>query len=140
MLKAVNLLKLLSILIFLGALVLVYAYSPGMVRLRPDAPELQLHRESFFYFAIAIFVVINVALLAFQKLYEKSIAKEEVQAWVRGFTFVINLYLSFIVGFIGVINNLNHLKMESWNYLNYLGPALIFIWITGFIYLIFKKG
>lgn len=140
MLKAINLLKLLSILIFLGTLTVVYAYSPVVVRLRPDSPELQLHKESFFYFSIAFFVIINVALLAFQKMYESNIPKLEVKAWVRGLTFVINLYLTFIVGFIGVINNTNHLNPEGWEYLNYLGPALIFSWICGLIYLILRKG
>lgn len=139
MLKAVNLLKVLSVLLFLGVLLVVYAYSPIMVKLRPDTPDLQLHKENFFYFGIAFFAIINIALLAFQRMYEKSIQKTEVKAWVRGFTFVINLYLAFIIGFIGVINNTNHLKPEGWAYLNYLGPILIFVWIVGLIYLIIKK-
>lgn len=140
MLRAVNLLKVLSILIFLGALILVYAYAPVMVQLRPESNELQLHRESFFYFSIGFFVIINVALLAFEKLYEPFIPKLEVKAWVRGFTFVLNFYLALLVGFIGVLNNTQHLSLYGFSYLNYFGPILIFSWIIGLFFLIYRKA
>ncbi len=140
MLKAVNILKVLSVVLFLGTLLIVYAYAPVMVKLRPETTELQLHKESFFYFFIAVFVIINIALLAFEKLYEKSIQKTEVKAWVRGFTFILNFYFALITGFIGVINNTQHLKLSGFAYLNYIGPFLIFSWIIGLIYLVVNRS
>lgn len=140
MLRALNLLKLFSIFLFLIILLLVYAYLPIIVNLRPGSTDIQLHKETFFYATIAFFVVVNVVLLAFQKLYENKIRKEDVKAWVRGLTFVINLYITFMIGFIGVINNTAHIKAEGFAYLNYLGPFLVFSWIVGLIYLVQKRS
>lgn len=140
MLKVVNFLKFLSILLFLGILLLVYAYLPVMVNLTLDNSDLQLRKEDFFYFGIGVFVVVNLFFLGFQKLYESHISKLEVKAWVRGLSFVVNIYLTLIVGFIGVINNTAHLDPSGFAYLNYLGPFLIFIWVVGLIYLAKKKS
>ncbi|WP_258097536.1 hypothetical protein [Marinoscillum pacificum] len=140
MLKVVNFLKFLSILLFLGILLLVYAYLPVMVNLTLDNSDLQLRKEDFFYFGIGVFVVVNLFFLGFQKLYESHISKLEVKAWVRGLSFVVNIYLTLIVGFIGVINNTAHLDPSGFAYLNYLGPFLIFIWVVGLIYLAKMKS
>ncbi|MEQ9302359.1 MAG: hypothetical protein RJQ14_00475 [Marinoscillum sp.] len=139
MLRVVNFLKVLSIILFLAILLLVYAYSPVMVRLFENSSELQLNRETFFYYSITVFVVINIVLLAFQKLYEHNIKREDVRGWVRGLGFVINIYLTLIIGFIGVINNQTHLDTEGFAYLNYLGPFLIFSWFCGLFYLLYTK-
>ena len=139
MLKAVNLLKVFSIVLFLVILSLVYAYLPIMVKLRPLESGFLLHKETFFYYAVAIFVIVNVTMLGFQKLFEQRISGVTTRAWVRGFTFVINLYFTFLLGFIGVINNTAHLNPSGFAYLNYLGPVLVFSWLIGLIYLVSKK-
>ncbi len=139
MLKVVNFLKVLSILLFLGILLLVYAYLPVMVRLSIESTELQLQKEDFFYFGIGVFVVVNLFFLGFQKLYETHLKRLEVRAWVRGLSFVMNIYLTLLVGFIGVINNTTHLDPAGFSYLNYLGPFLIFVWVIGLIFLLKKK-
>lgn len=136
MLQAVNLLKLFSIALFLCILSLVYAYLPVMVRIWPEGTELMIHKEPFFYYAIGCFLIVNLALLAFQKLIEKRLSDQNLMAWLRGFTFVINLYFTFIAGFIGVINNTGQLNPSGFAYLNYLGPVLVFCWVAGFIYLV----
>ncbi|MFH6982332.1 hypothetical protein [Marinoscillum luteum] len=140
MLRVVSFLKLLSIILFLIILVLVYAYLPIMVALEPDAGSLQLHKETFFYYVVAGFVIVNLVMLAFQKLFEGKIENEDVKAWVRGGAFVINICLTLLVGFIGVLNNSAHLNASGFAYLNYLGPALIFSWILGLFYMIYKKA
>lgn len=140
MLKVVNFLKFLSITLFLGILILVYAYLPIMVNLQPGSSEIQLHKETFFYYTIAVFVIVNIVMLAFQKLTENKISKLEVKAWARGAGFVVNIYLTLLIGFIGVINNAQHLDPAGFAYLNYMGPVLIISWIIGLIYLIFKKA
>ncbi|MBR08254.1 MAG: hypothetical protein CMP48_11350 [Rickettsiales bacterium] len=110
-----------------------------MTRLTLDSTDLQLRKEDFFYFGIGVFVVVNLFFLGFQKMYESHISKLEVKAWVRGLSFVVNIYLTLIVGFIGVINNTTHLDPGGFAYLNYMGPFLIFSWVIGLIYLAKKK-
>lgn len=140
MLRVVNFLKLLSIILFLIILLLVYAYLPVMVKLEPESTGgLEIHRENFFYYTVGFFVVINVLLLAIQKLSENKIPTEGAKAWSRGAAFVINIYLTLLVGFIGVINNSAHLDASGFTYLNYFGPFLIFSWVVGLIYMLVKK-
>lgn len=139
MLRIVNFLKVLSIILFLIMLLLVYAYLPVMAKLDPEQGALQLHKETFFYFVVGVFVAVNLVFIGFQKMFEKQIKDEVLKAWVRGLAFVINLYFTFIVVFIGVINNAQHLSAAGFAYLNYLGPFLIFSWVIGLFYLIFFK-
>lgn len=126
--------------LFLAILLLVYAYLPVMADLTLDNGDFQVRKEDFFYFGIGVFVVVNLFFLGFQKLFEQFITRVEVKAWVRGLSFVINIYLTLIVGFIGVINNTNHLNPSGFAYLNYLGPFLIFSWIVGLIYVVKQKS
>lgn len=140
MLRVVSFLKFLSILLFLIILLLVYAYLPVMVDIQPDENAIQLQREDFFYFAVGIFVVFNIAILGFQKLVEPLIENMDLKAWLRGIGFVVNVYLTLIIGFIGVMNNSAHLDAAGFNYLNYLGPFLIFSWFIGLIYLFINRG
>lgn len=140
MVKVVNFLKFLSITLFLGILLLVYAYLPIQVNLETSTDGLQLHKETFFYYTITGFVVINIVLLAFQKLNEKRLVGEPLKAWMSGLGFVVNIYLTLIIGFIGVINNATHLDPAGFAYLNYLGPFLLVVWVVGLFYLLFSKS
>ncbi|RED93871.1 hypothetical protein [Marinoscillum furvescens] len=139
MVKVVNFLKFLSIVLFLGILLMVYAYLPVQVSLETAPGGYQLHKETFFYYTITGFIVINIVLLAFQKLNEKRLSGDPLKAWMRGLGFVVNIYLTLIIGFIGVINNTTHLDPASFAYLNYLGPFLLVAWFVGLFYLVFSK-
>ncbi len=138
MLKVVNLIKVFSAFIFLGILTLVYAYMPIMVKLDEDG-AVQVHKENFFYGSIGTFLVVNVLLLVIQNILNKQLINEFLKAWVGGFTFVLNLYFTFIVGFLGVLNNPTHIPASNYYYLNWLGPILIFAWVAGLIFLVLKK-
>jgi len=139
MLRVLNLVKTVSAFIFLGILLLVYAYLPIMVEVTPDQSLAKVHKEDFFYYAIAIFLVINLFLFIIQKMTEPLMDREEVKAWLRGFVFVINFYLTCLVGFVGVINNTTSVSMSSYAYLNFVGPLMIVAWLVGLIIVIKNK-
>ena len=139
MLRVVDFLKVLSIILFLGILLLVYAYLPIMVKLELEKGALELNKETFFYYAIGGFVVINILMLYIQKWLEPKIVGYYAKAWARGAAFVVNIYVTLIIGFIGVINNTNHLDPAGFSYLNYFGPVIIFSWVIGLIYFVIKK-
>ncbi|XOV94745.1 MAG: hypothetical protein ACFHWX_08575 [Bacteroidota bacterium] len=138
MLKVVNLVKVFSAFIFLGTLSLVYAYMPIMVDMDEEGVT-QIHKENFFYGAIITFVLVNAIILFIQNILNKRVQSELLKSWVGGFTFVFNLYLSFIVGFLGVLNNAAHIPPSNYYYLNYLGPILIFAWLIVLIFLVLKN-
>lgn len=142
MIRTVKFLRILSILFFLGVLTLVYAYLPVMVQLTEEYNQLTLHKENFFYFAVAFSLIVNIFLLLLANILLPVVqnkAGEDAAAWWISLAFVINVYLGLLVGYIGVINNPAHVSSSGFAYLNYLGPVLLLIWIIGFFYLIVKK-
>ncbi|MEQ8551487.1 MAG: hypothetical protein RLQ12_16025 [Cyclobacteriaceae bacterium] len=138
MLKVVNLVKVFSVLIFLGTLSLVYAYMPIMVKLDEEGMT-EIHKENFFYGSVGVFIVVNVLILIIQNMINKKAIDEFLKAWVGGFTFVFNLYLAFIIGFLGVLNNPTHIPASSYYYLNWLGPIMVLVWLIGLIFLVLKR-
>lgn len=138
MLRVINLVKVLSAFIFLGTLSLVYAYMPIMVKLDEEGSA-QVHKENFFYFSTAVFISVNLVVLVIQKILNQRPFTEMLKVWMGGFTFVINLYLAFIIGFMGVINNAAHIPASNYFYLNWLGPILLLAWLSGLIFLVVKK-
>lgn len=138
MLKVLNFLKVLSVILFLGVLLLVYAYLPVMIDIQPDSQDIQVRKETFFYYSIAAFVMINLVLFVFQRLTEPKLMGEGIKAWMRGLSFIINIYLAMLVGFVGVINNATHINPSGYAYLNYLGPILLVVWGIGLAYIVFS--
>jgi hypothetical protein len=137
MIKAIKVLNSISILLFSVILLLVYAYLPIMVELNIEGVK-DLHKQTLFYYMFGSFVVINVVLRIVLNSVTKKMG-EDVGAWIRTIMFIINFYLTTMVGFIGVMNNTNHINPSSFAYLNYLGPVFLIIWVGGLIFFIFKK-
>lgn len=139
MVKAINVLKIISAIVFLITLLFVYSLLPVMVNINPEEIGWSLHKEYFFYGLLTFFIVINVFLIFIERMISPLLPTEDLKAWVKGFSFVINLYLSFLLGYVGVLNNQNHFQQGSYAYLNYLGPILVFAWVVGLI-LFFMKS
>ncbi|MEO9474534.1 MAG: hypothetical protein ABJG41_03345 [Cyclobacteriaceae bacterium] len=139
MVKAVNILKIISALCFLSTLLYVYSSLPVMVNLNPDIFDFSVHREYLFYGLLTGFVVISIFFFALEKMLLPVIKFEELAAWVKGLSPVVNLYLCFLIGYLAVINNPGHFQSGSYGYLTYLGPILIAVWLGGLIFLISKS-
>ncbi|MFY0600643.1 MAG: hypothetical protein JXR03_13305 [Cyclobacteriaceae bacterium] len=140
MVKAVNSLKILSLLVLLVTLLFVYAFLPVMVNLNPDVSGWSLHKEYFFYVVVGASLILNIFLIFAERTLSSIISSEEINAWIKGFSFVLNLYFSFLIGYVAVINNQNHFQSGSYAYLNYLGPILVLVWIIGLIFLSLKRN
>ncbi|WP_425391577.1 hypothetical protein [Ekhidna sp.] len=135
--KAIKVLNRFSVLLFSAIFLLVYAYLPISVDIGIDEVK-QLHKQNFFYYFFGGFMVINILLRVATKFGTSNLS-EELSAWIRSIVFIVNFYLTTMVGFIGVLNNTNHINPESYAYLSYLGPTLIGIWIVGLIFLFIKN-
>ena len=105
----------------------------------PDDSRLLVNREHFFYGSIIFFILLNIFLIALERMIGPLIKKEEVRAWIKGLAVVLNFYLACMVGSLGVFNNANDFLPGSYAYLNYVGPILIIIWIVGLIFNSLKK-
>lgn len=138
MVKAVRILTLFSFLFFLVILLLVYAFLPIMVKLDFEG-MLEVNKESFFYYTLSGFVVINLLAALVRKLSAPYFHSEESNAWSNSFAFVFNVSMTLMIGFVGVLNNPAHIKPTSYAYLNYLSPILFLVWISGLIFIVLRN-
>jgi len=136
--KAVRVLNRLSTVLFIAILLLVYAYLPIQVDLNLEEIG-SVHKQRFFYYSLVAFVVINLLLRVILNMGFKNV-NDLVGAWLMGLIFVLNFYLTLIIGFIGVLNNATHISPSNYAYLNFLGPIFIVIWLGGLIFLALRKS
>jgi len=142
MLRAVNFVRLLSIVIFLGTLSLVYTYLDPVVNFSLEIDRFTLHRTDFFYLSALIFLVINIFLWLLIKIVAPKIAQRFgilSAGWFAVLPVVVNFYICFLIGFLGALNNTSSLQLASYAYLNYLGPILLTIWMGLAIYFMSTK-
>mgnify|MGYP006266917635 CR=1 FL=1 len=142
MVRTVKFLRFLSFLLFLGILTLVYAYLPVIVQLTEDFNQLTVHKEDFFYYVVALFLIINVFIVIMNRIVSPLIENrsgEMAVAWFTALAFVLNIYLTMLMGYVGVLNNQTHIPLDAYAYLNYIGPFLLMVWLAGFFYLTVNK-
>lgn len=137
MIKAIKVFNSISVALFSVILLLVYAYLPIMVDLNIEGVK-DVHKQTFFFYAFASFVVINIIIRIGANLGSRNLS-EDLAAWIRAILFIVNFYLASMVGFIGVVNNTGHINPSSYAYLNYLGPIFLIIWVCGLIFFAIKK-
>ena len=138
MIKAAKVLNIVSVFLFTAILLLVYAYLPISVDLNVDGIS-NLHKHRFFYYALLTFTGINLVLRVILHYGFRSL-NENLRAWTQSLIFIMNVYLTFLIGFLGVLNNSTHISPHNYSYLNFLGPVLLIIWVGGLIFLVFKKS
>lgn len=136
-----------SMMFFLGALLLIYAYLPERVSLYSDSlgtPVYFLDRGSFFYYAFGFFVAVNVLFFLFAKtldrvpvttgsgFFSSSIFKENTLVWLEVFVSLINVFFVTSLAFIGVYNNSQTFQWSNFSYLVYFGTFLVIAGILSF--------
>ena len=135
MIKVVGIVRFLSLVFFLLAIGLVYAYLSTQVELGMGEDAWVVTRDTFFYTALATFVLVNIVLRVLSQHVKKSMGRQwqdKTLAWFLMIVPFVNIYISLLIGFVGVINNPTHVSASSYVYLNFLGPVLILVWVIGF--------
>ncbi len=135
MVKAVGIVRFLSYALFLVAMGLVYAYLSPQVELGFGAKAWVISKDTFFYTTLSSFVGINIILRIVTQNVKNGVAttwQAETIAWFLAIVPILNIYVSLLVGFVGVINNPNHVSASSYSYLIFFGPILLVVWVIGF--------
>lgn len=127
-----------SILLFFGALLLIYAYLPDRVAIHANTAGLAdefMARESFFYLSLIAFVGTNVLLYVLHRLLlltrvtsrdERALRlRLDIAAWLLGFAGTINLFFILVMGFFGIFNNAEGFTTYHFGLLVYSGPLLL---------------
>ncbi len=136
MVKAVKVLNLVSVFLFVAVLILVYAYLPISVDVNIDGVS-NIHKQRLFYYFFITFLTINILLRIILNLGFRR-TNENILAWLMSLIFVLNVYVSFLIGFVGVWNNSTHISPSNYAYLNFMGPVFLIIWVIGLIFLVVK--
>lgn len=138
MLRIVRVLKTLTSLFFIAALLLTYSFTVQKVNVYIDLEKLNLIKaEHFFFFALGAFIFFNLIFLIFDKTLvnyrnkKKKLSNllltDKFQSWVHGLNAAINIFLTSIVLFIGFLNSDNDYKLLDYTFLLYIGPVAILI-------------
>ena len=134
--KAINIFRKISIFLFLGVLGWIYALFENEVRLLPKPSDLTISRDLFFYLTIGIFLLINGLFLLIFKLGNNLFLGygDDRIAWAKMIVPLVNVYLSLMIGSIGVLNNRSSFEPGAYAYLNYIGPFILMVWLLGVVY------
>lgn len=132
-----------TILLFTGALIWSYAFMAGQVNYRFDPAGEALgtaNKDTYFFGAVAIFLLTNVVCFWFIKTLRKINTSEDgtgirnrslkldLISWIKGFAGVLNLFFSLILVFLGLMNMSAGYNIKTLGFYVYLGPALILVW------------
>ncbi len=141
--KFVNLAWVLTFLLFFAVLMLSYAFWPEQLRVYELIAGLDVTREVFFYSALSLFVLVNLAALILRRMLEalpiaSSIYarnedfKERIIAWFGGLVAAVNICLITLVGYISLFNNQGDYSMSNFNFIVYIGPLLLLLCVFWF--------
>jgi hypothetical protein len=138
MIKAVKVLNRISTILFVIVLLTTYAYLPISVNINIEEIG-DLHKQSFFYYGVVAFISVNLLIRVILHFGIKTLS-ENFQAWITSLICIFNMYLSFLIVYIGVWNNQGHINPSIFSTFTLFGPILMIIWIFGVIFLFVKKS
>lgn len=146
---------LLSVLLFVFMFLYIYAALPEYVAYQINdraLPVESISRDSFFYFGIAVFLIVNFLLIIPAKLIDKRATlnfkrlfpkhepfTDQILGWLYSFGAVLNITITTIAFYIHSINNQNEISSGEFNLFFYMIPILFMIWIIALFVILGKK-
>ena len=123
-----------SVIIFLPALLLVYAFLPdplGILFDKDGSTVHELSKDTFFYALLFMFVIIQTILILFKRGTGKklNVKRPYIHTWFQGFHLTVNLFILLMLIFIGFANNAIDYSYGSVLFLVYLAPLIVILWL-----------
>ena len=133
-----------SIIIFLVALLLVYAFLPDPLGLLFNEDGLairEMSKNTFFYSTLFLFVISQIILILFKngRLFNMKLNREYLITWFQGFHLSINLFVILMLIFIGLANNAVDYSFSSIQFISYLAPLGVLVWLIILPFLLLLK-
>ncbi len=148
-LRAINTIKVFSILAFLFMILWVYAYLHEQVRFFiPGNPDrfIMLSKGSFFYIQLISFTVINLFLYWYSYFLKTGFGKSNTSdridggnpgsvyiTWFGGFHFAVNIQLLGVLYFYGFQNINNQAELYQYSFFLLVGGILTIICLAGIL-------
>jgi hypothetical protein len=135
-----------SIIVFLVTLLIVYAFLPDPTGILFNENGLRIHetpKGTFFYSALFLFVISQIILILFKKgvMLKTKLKFPYIITWFQGFHLSINLFIILILAFIGLANNAVDYTLSSIQFISYIAPLIVIVWLFMLpIFLLLKKS
>lgn len=129
-----------SLLVFVGILLLTYAFFSEnvLVYQNSSGDNFYLTRHQLFYFTLFSFAITNIAFyvlartLSFAKKGEIPVKRRQLRTWLYGFSGIVNVFFIFSLGYISLINSETNYSPEDLSFMVYIAPILLIgslIWL-----------
>ncbi|MCG8476324.1 MAG: hypothetical protein MI784_12725 [Cytophagales bacterium] len=143
--KELKAFRILTLLVFVAALLYVYAGMPERVGVdfTEDGTFTEfVSKRAFFYGSLGFAFVANIVFMAFAELLarsQKGTFAASIQSWLGGFHGIVNLIMVISVLFLGILNNPDHAGAQL-TVLVYLAPLLLLIATVWLFVILFRKN
>lgn len=138
MLYSTKFIRIFATFFFLSILLLIYGYLPLTLDLNIDGFE-RIDRDFFFYSCIGLFILFNLITYFFRYLADRSSMGYYQRTAVHLLPSVLYFSMTLLIGYLGIWNNASAMNPSSYNYLTYLSPILLILWIFLFVFTLAKK-
>ncbi len=144
-----------SVFFFIVGFLYIYASLPEKVtyELSGDGSTgKELGRDTFFFIAMGTFVVLNLLIVVPAKMAENNFSlrvrkllrvgdpfRDQMLSWVYSFAGIFNVNLIILSLYVSRINSFVGNQSGWFDFIYYLGPLLLLLWILGLFFLLGKR-
>ena len=144
-----------TVVFFIVGFLYIYASLPEKVtyELSGDGSAgKELGRDTFFFVAMATFVVLNLMIVVPAKMVESNFSlrlrrilhagdpfRDQMLSWVYSFAGIFNINLIILDLYVSRINSFVGNESGWFNFIYYLGPVLLLLWILALFFLLGKR-
>jgi hypothetical protein len=143
MIKVLKFLTTVSILIFLVAVLVVYAFLPdpsGLLFNSDGGSIMEVSKNTFFYSILFIFVVIQILYIVFNQttlIRKEGSHNKKISTWIQGMILSINLFIILMIVFIGLANNAVDYSFKSIRFIAFVAPSIVILWLLALPFFLF---
>lgn len=145
--KILRVLTTFSIIVFVGVLLIVYAFLPdptGILFSKSGDIIYSISRNIFFYAFLIIFFLVQLIFYLFRNYvlnnWLENKGKQRLIIWFRGMFLLINLFFILFVSFLGFANNAVDYTYSSVVSLAIAGPLLMLLWLLILPFIFFSSS
>ena len=148
-LRAANIFKVISMILFVGCLALIYGYEPDFIRLKyfpGDISDFVFSKKYWFYGNLIAFVIVNLSLslmIYFIKVrvivddhlsfFRTAYHKEIVLVWLTVVIACVNICLALIYSYVGIVNISGIAHAQNYRFMPVVGVIILFFSLFGLL-------
>lgn len=143
MIKVLKFFTTVSILIFLMAVLVVYAFLPdpsGLLFNSDGGSIVEASKNTFFYSILFIFVIIQILYIVFNQttlIRKEGSHNKLISTWIQGMILSINLFIILMIVFIGLANNSVDYSFKSIRFIAFVAPSIVILWLLTLPFFLF---